>query len=492
MSQQRHDPAPSSELTGVVALGLGPGAPEHLTIEAWQILQACDEIYLRTRRHPTVAHLPKHLHVHSFDDIYEQAKTIDAVYEGIAQRVLELGRRPQGVVYAVPGHPRVGETSVRRILELARAEGVPVRIVSGISFVEPSVLLLNIDPLDGLQIGDAMELARRYHPSLDPDTPALIGQLYSREVAGDVKLTLMSLYPDDHPVTLVHAAGTPDEEVRTVPLYDLDRQDDIAHLTSLYIPPLPEPGSLHSFQDIVARLRGPDGCPWDREQTHQSLRTHLLEEAYEVLAALDANDAKALSEELGDLLLQILLHAQIATEEGEFRVPDVVRQIVAKLIRRHPHVFANRKVADSQEVLRNWEQIKREEKADGFVSMLAGVTKTLPSLSQAQELQRRAARVGFDWPGVDGVLEKVSEELKELAEAPDPDSVAAELGDLLFSLVNLARWLEIDAESALREASRRFAQRFRQMEMRAADQGKHMEDLPLEELDALWEEAKKE
>ena len=491
--RDQHDARVSaSESAGILILGLGPGNPRHLTLEAWDILQNAEEIYLRTRRHPTVAYLPGHLQTYSFDDVYERAGAFDAVYEKIAQRVLEMGRQPQGVIYAVPGHPLMGEMSVLRILEAARADGIPVRIVPGISFVEPSALCLNIDPLDGLQIADATGLAGRYHPNLDPDTPVLIGQLYSREIASDVKLTLMNLYPDDHPVTLVHAAGTPDQEQRTVPLYELDRQDGIGHLTSLYVPPLSQPGSLHTFHDIVAHLRAPAGCPWDREQTHQTLRSHLLEETYEVLAALDAEDAKALCEELGDLLLQILLHTQIATEAGEFKITDLVRGIVAKLVRRHPHVFAGREVADAQEVLRNWEQIKREEKVDEFASVLAGVSKTLPALSQAQELQRRAARVGFDWPGLEGVIEKVSEEIAEMVEAPDPGNRAAEMGDVLFSLVNLARWLDIDAESVLREANRRFAHRFRVMERRVAQQGKHLEELSLDELDALWEEAKEE
>lgn len=490
MKIQDDDRAKASDLRGIVILGLGSGDPRHLTLEAWDILQSAEEVYLRTRRHPTVDYLPDHLQIHSFDDLYERSETFDAVYEGIANRVVKLGKRPQGVIYAVPGHPLMGEMSVRRILEVAKSERIPVHIVPGVSFIEPLTICLGIDPLDGLQIADATRLADRHHPNLDPDTPALIGQLYSREIAADVKLTLMNLYPDDHPVTLVHAAGTPEQKQRTVPLYELDRQDDIGHLTSLYIPPLPYPGSLFTFQEIVAHLRAPDGCPWDREQTHQSLRNHLLEETYEVLAALDAGDTKALCEELGDLILQVLLHTQIATETGEFKMADLVRVIVTKLVRRHPHVFAGRKVRDAEEVLRNWEQIKREEKADQFSSMLAGVAKTLPALSQAQELQHRAARVGFDWPNVGGVVKKVSEEIKELMESPDPGRRAAELGDVLFSLVNLARWLDIDAESALREANRRFTQRFEMMEHLAAQQGKHLEDLTLDEMDDLWEKVK--
>ena len=283
-------------------------------------------------------------------------------------------------------------------------------------------------------------------------------------------MTLLNLYHDEHPIRLVRGAGTPAQEIRDLPLCALDRSDDLDHLSSVYVPPLGRPGSVATFEDIVARLRAPGGCPWDREQTHLTLRTHLLEETYEVLAALDEENMQKLEEELGDLLLQILLHAQIATEDGDFRLIDTVATINEKLIRRHPHVFGQTTVQNAEEVLRNWEQIKREERAqqartpegpatetrESFRSMLAGVIKTLPALSRAMELQRRAARVGFDWPNAEPVLDKVTEEAAEVVAAPDPESRAAEFGDLLFSLANLARWYDIDAESALRQANARF------------------------------------
>ena len=257
--------------------------------------------------------------------------------------------------------------------------------------------------------------------------------------------------------------------MRELPLYDLDRQSDVDHLTSS-ISALDKPGSVARFQDVVAHLRAPDGCPWDREQTHQTLRTHLLEETYEVLDALDADDMAKLREELGDLLLQILLHAQIAVEDGDFKLIDTVQDVIAKLVRRHPHVFAGETVQDSAEVLRHWEQIKRQERGERFASLLSGVSRALPSLSQALEMQRRAARVGFDWDSIEPVEAKVAEELDEFRQAPDPERRSAEFGDLLFSLVNLARWHAIDPESALREANGRFARRFESIERHAAGQ----------------------
>jgi len=487
---------------GITIVGLGPGDPQQITREAWGVLEGATEVYLRTERHPTVAGLPEGPRYHSLDHVYEECDTFDEVYERIARTLLELARSPEGVVYAVPGHPLMGEASVVRVLALAEEAGLPTRVVSGLSFLEPVTVALRRDPFDGLQIADATSLARRYHPNLDPDVGALIVQVYSKMVAADVKMTLMNLYHDDHPILVIRAAGTPQQTVREIPLYELDRQEGVDHLTSVWVPPLTRPGSLATYQEVVARLRSPEGCPWDREQTHATLRSHLLEEAYEVLAALDADDMDALCEELGDLLLQVLLHAQIATEHGEFKMIDTVGRVIEKLVRRHPHVFGEEDVADSQEVLRNWEQIKRREREQRggdegsehapphTESLLSGVPRALPALSRAMEVQRRAARVGFDWATIDPVRAKVSEELAELDRATDAAEWEAELGDLLFSLVNLARWHEVDAESALRQTVERFSRRFAVIERQAADEGRHIEDMTLEEMDAVWERSK--
>jgi len=479
----------------ITIVGLGPGNPGQLTLEAWRALEGAQEVYLRTRHHPTVATLPQTAAYHSFDDLYERYPSFSEVYEAIADSVLRLGERSQGVVYAVPGHPLVGETSVLRILKLAPSRGLAVRIVAGVSFLEPALTALSLDPFDGLQIADATLLAQKHHPNLDPDVGALVVQVYNRHLAGEVKMTLMNLYHEEHPIVVVQSAGTPQQQVREIPLYALDRQDDLDHLTSVYLPPLAHPGSLASYQNIVARLRAPKGCPWDRQQTHQTLRTHLLEETYETLEALDADDMGALKEELGDLLLQVFLHVQIATEDGDFRLIDSAQYAIEKLVRRHPHVFGEVSVADAEEVLRNWEQIKRQERADAgqggeIVSLLAGISKALPALSQAMEMQSRAARVGFDWPNRASVAAKVLEEVAEFAQATEAAEREAELGDLLFSLVNLARWYEHDPESALREASQRFARRFAFLERRAAEGGTPLEGMTLEEMDVLWEQAK--
>jgi tetrapyrrole methylase family protein/MazG family protein len=310
----------------------------------------------------------------------------------------------------------------------------------------------------------------------------------------EVKLTLMSNYPDEYPVRLVHAAGTNQQEVEELPLYALDHSHKVGLLSTLYIPPWEENRSFEDFQEIIARLRAPDGCPWDREQTHLSLRPYLLQEAYEVLEALDHEDMMELQEELGDLLLQIVLHAQIATEEGDFNMTDVLQSISRKLIRRHPHVFGDVQVNSVDNVVQNWEKIKAEERKENGKAhnkgMLDGIPLALPALTQADQIQRRAQRIGFDWKTIEPVIAKVNEELEELLKAQTSEERQAEGGDLLFAVVNLLRWLEIDPETALRECNLRFRQRFAFIEAAAANQGKSMDALSFEQMDALWEQAK--
>jgi len=246
--------------------------------------------------------------------------------------------------------------------------------------------------------------------------------------------------------------------------------------------------------ELMHRLRGEGGCPWDREQTRESLKPFLIEEAYEVLEALDEGDLEKYKEELGDLLLQAVFHAQIAREQREFTIEDVLRTLVEKLVRRHPHVFGEAKASSAHEVLHNWELMKRDERREkeGKASALEGVPKELPALLRAQRLQDKAARVGFDWKHIEEVWGKVEEEFGELREAVQerPERVEAEFGDLLFALVNLSRFLEVNAEEALRKSIARFIARFRYIEEEMARRGKALEKASLDEMDALWEEAK--
>lgn len=256
---------------------------------------------------------------------------------------------------------------------------------------------------------------------------------------------------------------------------------------------MPAPDNLHKFDtfvDIIARLRAPDGCPWDKEQTHRSLRENLLSEAYEVLEALDEADSAKLREELGDLLLQIVLHAQIAKDDGEFEIYEVIKGISEKIVRRHPHIFGNKKVKDSTEVMHNWEVLKKEEREAGK-SMLDGVPRQMPALAYAYEISRRAVRVGFEWENIEGVIDKLIEEIGEIKEAAGTEEKTQEFGDILFTLVNFARWQGIDAEAALREANSKFYRRFSSVEELCRQRGKELQKLTLKEWDDLWEEVKR-
>ena len=245
---------------------------------------------------------------------------------------------------------------------------------------------------------------------------------------------------------------------------------------------------IDRLRKIVAQLRSPDGCPWDREQTHQSLKPHLVEECYELIDAIDAGDDKELKEELGDLLLQVVLHSQMAAEASRFTLDEVATGIADKLVNRHPHVFGENRLPNSDAVLKQWEVIKRSEKHERR-SILDGVPKGLPALARAEKVQTKAARVGFDWNEADGALEKVREELQEIESAAE-DRLPEEVGDLLFAVVNFARKRKLDAEQLLNEASSKFAARFRAMERLAEDRGLEFASLNLLEMDRLWDEAK--
>ncbi|MBN1248347.1 MAG: nucleoside triphosphate pyrophosphohydrolase [Anaerolineae bacterium] len=486
-------------MPGITIVGLGPGAIGDLTLEAWDVLKEADEIWLRTLHHPVVKDLPQGVRLHSFDEVYERAERFSDVYREIAERVLELGRRDAGVVYAVPGHPLVGESTVARLLTASKEIGIPVRVVNGLSFVEPALTALGLDALDGLQILDALDFLALHHPPLNPDQPALIAQVYSRAVASELKLVLMNQYADDHPTVLIDGAGTAAESVRHLPLYEIDRHP-VSALSTLYVAALPGVTSFEGFQETIARLRSPEGCPWDREQTHESLRTNLLEECYEVLDAIDASSPSALREELGDLLLQIVLHAQIAVEEGDFYMTDMIAQIDAKLKRRHPHVWGGVDVQGVGDVITNWEAIKRQErdaKGTSERSLLAGIPKALPALAQAAAYADRAGRIGFERVAEDGIWvelpQAVAHGVGHLMAALQSQSAARSvdqlLGDLLLVVSDWARRSNIDPESALREANQRFAERFYVLERAARDADRSVDDLSNEEIRRLWTEA---
>ncbi|MEA2573182.1 MAG: tetrapyrrole methylase family protein / MazG family protein [Chloroflexia bacterium] len=532
-------------MPSIIVAGLGPGAWEQVTLEVKSLLESAGTVYLRTSTHPTAEHLPAHLDVRTFDHLYEREDRFEEIYRKIAEELVSIAvsSSQQQIIYCVPGHPAIGEASVRHLRTLAAERGIEIRLVAGLSFLEPVCTALGIDPLHrGLQIVDGTELAgfgekQAREPSEDeepflfspyslpvepsafpamsgltPLYPVLLCQVYNDRVASACKLMLMERYPDEHPVQIVLNAGVPgQEQVISTTLAEMDRGHGINHLACVYIPslePLQLPREFDSLVYVMGRLRGPGGCPWDREQTHHSIKHHLLEEAYEAVDAMDAGDPDTLAEELGDLLLQVVFHSQLAVSNEEFTLSDVISHIVTKLVRRHPHVFGDVEVTGAEHVLRNWEMIKageREAKAKAGrkfdsaeaanqglegTGLLLSVPRAMPSLDRAQQLQVRAARVGFDWSGISGIYDKVREELEELRVEESVERRTEELGDLLFVLVNLGKWMGINAEEALRRANDKFLNRFMAMERAIVGEGKKLRDMNVEEMDRYWDRIK--
>jgi tetrapyrrole methylase family protein / MazG family protein len=495
----------------ITIIGLGPGSIKDLTFEAHNLLtqaaQNGQTVYFRTLIHPTVEPLKQllpTLHIESFDRLYDESKNWHGLYQQIATEVCDLASQ-QPVIYAVPGHPMIGETSVQNVLRLARERNISAAIVAGLSFIEPVCALLNLDPFySGVQIIDATELAtlepEEIAGKIIPTIPLLVVQVYNRRLASEVKLALGECYPDEWEVQLVRAAGVDsDAAVHPMPLYQLDRNSFANHLSTLYVPPVDELSARRlpeTLRYITMRLRrDPDGCPWDRQQTHESITRYLLEEAYEVVEAIEENDIEHLAEELGDLLLQVYLHAEIARQDGNFTLGDVYEHVNAKLIRRHPHVFGTTEADSPDQVVQNWETIKRQERAAAgkdvvHESLLDGVPPASPALSTSQMYQKRAAKTGFEFTTLEEVYTKLDEELQELRRASTPEEQLEEMGDLLFMVAKLATNLKLDPEEALRRSNRKFRQRFQAMEEMARKQERDLTSYSIDEWGVLWQQAK--
>ncbi|WML55495.1 nucleoside triphosphate pyrophosphohydrolase [Neobacillus sp. PS3-12] len=478
-------------------VGLGAGDLEQLPLGVYKKITREPHLYLRTKEHPVVAELVKEgLQFTSFDSVYEKHEQFEEVYLEITSILLEKAESEE-IIYAVPGHPLVAERTVQLLLEKGKNAGIEIVIGGGQSFVDALFQALKIDPVDGFQLLDGTSLAA---DDIQQNQHIFISQVYDQFVASGVKLTLMEKYPDEYMVTIVTAAGSKQEEIITVPLFELDRQVKVNNLTPVYIPPVEDENVLFKnfskLREIISVLRGPEGCPWDKEQTHETLKRYLIEETYEVIEAIDKGDIDHLIEELGDVLLQVMLHAQIGEDEGYFSIADVIEGISEKMVRRHPHVFGSVEVENTDEVLQNWEEIKKQEKGEADPSVLTGVSYSLPNLIRAYELQKKAAKVGFDWQEILPALEKVKEELQEFEDELDVINGQSELakkefGDLLFAFVNVARFLKIHPEEALFETNEKFVRRFQFIEQRVGESGKQFEDFSLEELDQFWDEAKR-
>lgn len=445
-------PLPTAD---IAIVGLGPGDVGEIPLAVWQLLHSGRRVILRTRRHPCVEALGAVADLQSCDDLYEQHAQFADVYAAVVERVLSAAA-DGSVVYALPGHPWVGEATTGALLAGAAEKGLTVHVSGGASFIDAASTALGLDPLEGCQIVDGMGLAARHHPPLDISLPALIGQVYSRQVASDVKLTLLNAYAPEQPVTLIQAASTPAQRIQNFLLHELDRQDNFDHLTSLFIPAQRPGGSFSDLQELIAHLRAPEGCPWDQEQTLLSLREFLLAECCEVLEAMDNEDDEHTAEELGDVLGIVAMIVQVATEEGRFQMADAIRASVEKLTRRHPHVFDLANVPDMAALYSQWDAIKAQERADKGQKpkgALDGIPAALPSLEKARELQSKAEKAGLLSRA------EVAAENPALAALLPPGSDAAALGRLLWQLTALAKARDLQAEAALREYAVRFRER---------------------------------
>lgn len=352
-------------------------------------------------------------------------------------------------------------------------------------FIQEIKSQFGLESLSKVTILQGSDCVGKHTAPFSSGLPALIYDLEGMD-SHLIQKVLLPVYPPDFFIKTMDFTGSITEIYLKELLVD--------NVQCIYIPALGIGTSFVEFQEMIAHLRAPeDGCPWDKEQTHLSLRKHLLEESYETISAMDEEDTKKMAEEFGDLLLQVVLNAQIGSENKTFTMEDILHEIYNKILRRHPHVFAEVKVEGVSEVLSNWEKIKAgERKTNGeeHKGILDGLPAALPSLTLAQEYQDRAARVGFDWPEIEGVLAKIREEIEEVKIASNMVELSDEIGDLFFALVNLARWKKIDSESALREANLKFKRRFKYIENKAAQSSRTVQSMNLQELDALWNEAK--
>lgn len=476
-------------------MGLGPGAKDAITLGALETIKNSPIVYIRTEKHPTVEYL-KNLNIEfsTYDSFYETGNNFDQVYDSIAKDIIKNYEEKGDLVYAVPGHPLVAEKTVNILIDICKSKNIKYEIMPAVSFIDAMMESLEIDPVNGLKVIDAFDLKEQQQ---DRRSDTIITQVYNQFIASEVKIWLSQYYDDDKEIYFVRAAGVKElESIRKIHIFEIDRQTDIDYLTSLYIPKDKNVKDFKDLLDIIEILRGENGCHWDREQTHESLKKALIEECYEVLEGIDEKNEDMMVEELGDVLLQIVFHAQIGKEEGYFEINDVIKGICNKMILRHPHVFANESLETSEQVLVSWDKIKKEEKGyKSYTEELKHVAKNLPALIRAEKIQKKASKVGFDWKTVEEVMEKVLEEIQEVKDVyygNNKAKITEEIGDLLFSVVNVSRFLDIDPEFALNCTIEKFIKRFSFMEKASELKGLKIENLTFEEMNNLWNEAKKE
>jgi tetrapyrrole methylase family protein/MazG family protein len=474
----------------IVIVGLGAGDRDSLTMGALDVLKTDKRIILHSGRLPVAAALiTRGIGFETLDDLYRDSEDFDTLAENGALRVMEAVEDGD-VVYGALGSGVYGDGVAERLLEVARRRDIPVGIVAGVDSLAGAGALAGCS--GAYRVMNAMDVKDAI---LDGRETLFVRELDNPLLAGDVKVKLLETYPAGH--RIAYGSGY---QLRLIALEDLDRQKDLDHTAHIGVPKLSEgERQRYDFYDlvaIIAKLRAPGGCPWDREQTHESLKPCMIEECYEALDAIDRKDDMKLADELGDVLLQAVFHAEIGREREGFDIGDVTTAVCKKMIERHPHIFGSVTAETADAVLKNWEEIKKTSYGHRTHSeVIESVPKNLPALMYAYKVQKKAAQAGFDWQDVEGAFPKIEEELSEVAEllpeaAKHRDRLTEELGDLLFAVVNVFRKLKIEPELALDGAVAKFISRFEAVEKAVLADGKAMEACSLEELDGYWDKIK--
>ncbi|WMJ77923.1 MULTISPECIES: nucleoside triphosphate pyrophosphohydrolase [unclassified Sedimentibacter] len=469
-------------------IGLGAGSRDDLTVKAYKALNENIPTFARTERHPTVKELKKEINIECFDNFFEKYETFDEVYEKMADKLIEFANTYGKINYCTAGSPYYGDIVTKKLLNEYKDQ-ISIIIIDGMSFLDKCIKLSGFSDYKSIKVLDCLE-ADEF--SFDINSLNIVTQVYDHEMASQLKLILMETYSDDSYILNIDVLK---ENVEKTPLYMLDQEKKYGFSTYFCVLPIEiSKNTVYNVTNlcrIVKILRGPDGCPWDRKQTHESIRQHVVEEAYEVVDAIDNDDIDNLIEELGDLLFQVVFHAEIGSEEGYFNLNDIITNLCKKMYFRHPHVFGDIKAGNVDEALQSWETSKHKEKnLNTYTDNLKNVPKALSPLSRSYKIQKRAAEVGFDWPDADGAVLKIKEELLEFLEEydkNDSEKMEEEFGDLLFALVNLSRFVKINPDIALNRTINKFIERFKYIETHA---GRDLKDMTLEEMDELWEKSK--
>lgn len=480
----------------ITVVGLGAGDFDQLPMGVYKTIKNATKLYVRTLDHPVISELAKEdVTFISFDEVYEKHGSFLPVYEEITQTLIEASKE-EDIIYAVPGHPLVAEMTIQLLVAAEKNKEIELSIEGGQSFLDAIFGALRIDPIDGFQLVDGSTFSIHH---VNMNNHLLIAQVYDQMSASNVKLTLMEKYPDEYPVTIVTAAGSSEEILKTVPLYELDHVAEINNLTTVYVAPVENSQEalkeFSTLREIMAKLRGPNGCEWDKAQTHESLKRYLLEETHEALQAVDEGDIDHIIEEFGDLLMIIFMNAQIGEDDGLFNLEDMIESINKKMMRRHPHVFGDVQVSSVEEINANWERIKKEEHGEDASdeSVLKGEYRAESAIQTSYNYQRKAAKLSFEWATNEQFWSKAEEEwaeFKSAIESGTKEQQLDEFGDVLTTLINLARHYKISAEEAMIHANAKFARRFQFVEQQVKNHNKQFEDFTLTELNEFWKQAK--